>query len=165
MAAEAFDLSVSPRLSGTALLSLAALACAPMPAPAPQVVNVPYPVSSNMIQLPVEGTEWRVLSLSGHETPGDGDYRLKFANGRVSARFGCNEMGGTYRISGAIITVSPLEQTLIGCAEPARSFEELGKAILQAPMNIGMEPTTGGPVLFIGAGRIDLVPIVTGRRL
>jgi heat shock protein HslJ len=117
------------------------------------------------VQLPIAPGSWRVFSIGGHETPANGDYSITFADRRVAARFGCNSMGGNYRIDGGVIIVSDLAQTLIGCPEPAASFERDGSAILRSPMQTGMDPATGGPVLFNGAGRINLIPMVTGNRI
>ncbi|HUP68127.1 MAG TPA: META domain-containing protein [Sphingomicrobium sp.] len=139
--------------------------CAPVPINAPIAVPVAHSLSTDdIVQVPVAPGSWRVFSVNGHETPAIGDYSIRFADGRVSARFGCNMMGGSYRVEGGLILIGDLAQTLMGCPEPAETFERTGREILSRPMHIGMEPTTGGPLVFNGAGRINLVPIVTGTR-
>ena len=81
------------------------------------------------------GTHWRVVHVNGVQTPSNGDYSLRFAaDGRFGARFGCNSMGGSYRMIGGTLTVTDLNQTLMGCPEPAASFESQASAILQQPM-------------------------------
>jgi len=138
--------------------------CTTAPLNAPVAVPVPYSLSTaTIVQLPVAPGSWRVLSVGGHETPATGDYSISFADGRVAARFACNSMGGSYRIESGVLIVADLAQTLMGCPEPAASFERDGSAILSRPMQIGMDPATGGPVLFNGAGRINLIPIVSGK--
>jgi heat shock protein HslJ len=140
--------------------------CSTAPLNEPVAVNVPYSLSTaSIVQLPIAPGSWRVFSVGGHETPATGDYFITFADGRVAARFGCNSMGGSYRVEGDVIIVSDLAQTLIGCPEPAATFERDGSAILRSPMQTGMDPATGGPVLFNGSGRINLIPIVTGKRI
>ena len=168
MAAAGFRPDPSIVLCAVAALgaSLVLQGCSPAPFNAPVAVPVPYSVSTETIaQLPIAPGSWRVFSVKGHETPATGDYSISFADGRVAARFGCNSMGGSYRVERGVIIVSDLAQTLIGCPEPAASFERDGAMILRSPMQPGMDPETGGPVLFNGAGRINLVPIITGKRI
>lgn len=113
----------------------------------------------------LDGTRWRVAAVNGQETPTSGDYSIAFDAPRISARFGCNGMGGDYSRTGDLLAVRNLSQTLMGCPQPAATFESRGAAILNAPMQIGRHPTTGGLTLSNANGRIDLVLIVTGRRL
>jgi len=82
------------------------------------------------------GTDWRVVSVNGRPTPSS-DYSMRFgADGAFGAKFGCNAMGGEYRLTGGTLTVRNLNQTLIGCPEPSATFEREGSAILQQPMQI-----------------------------
>src|SRR5687768_4083818 len=64
------------------------------------------------------------------------DYSMRFEADRVGARFGCNHMGGRYRVADGVLTVSDLAQTLMGCPEPASTFESQGAAVLGQPMRI-----------------------------
>ena len=101
--------------------------CASCAAPPP----APPPIAD------LAGTSWRVVSVNGRQTPAQGDYSMRFeANGRFGARFGCNSMGGGYRMVGGTLTVSNVASTLMGCPEPAGSFESQGSAILQQPMQV-----------------------------
>lgn len=85
----------------------------------------------------LEGTNWRVAAVNGRQTPATGDYSMRFGTeSRVGARFGCNRMGGNYRIAGSTLTVGNLAQTLMGCPEPAGSFESQGAAVLGRPMQV-----------------------------
>ena len=82
------------------------------------------------------GTDWRVVSVNGRPTPSS-DYSMRFgAGGAFGAKFGCNAMGGEYRMTGGTLTVRNLNQTLIGCPEPSATFEREGSAILQQPMQV-----------------------------
>lgn len=83
---------------------------------------------------PLERTRWRVVALNGRPTPPAGDFGLDFEDGRLSARFGCNGMGGGYRQRGATLTVSGLVGTQMAC--PDMSFETQGSAILMKPMTV-----------------------------
>ena len=83
------------------------------------------------------GTSWRVVAVNNRPTPAAGDYSMRFdSTGGVGARFGCNSMGGQYRVIGDILTVSNLASTLMGCPEPAATFEREGSAVLGQPMRI-----------------------------
>ena len=100
-------------------------------------------------------TSWTILSVNGRPTPGGGDYFLTFAENRLSAKFGCNGMGGAFRQNGDHLSVPSLEQTLMGCPEPAGSFERSGSAILQSNMRV--EPAGGERMRLVSeAGTIEL---------
>ena len=102
------------------------------------------------------GTSWRVTAINGRTTPSSGQYFLRFqTDGTVGARFGCNSMGGRYTQRGNTVTVGDLASTLMGCPEPAGTFERQGAAVLSRPMNMSW---SGGTRLTLSnsAGRIDL---------
>ena len=83
------------------------------------------------------GTSWRVAAVNSRLTPAAGNYSITFeATGGIGARFGCNHMGGNYRLAGSTLTVSNLAQTLMGCPEPSASFESQGAAVLGRPMQV-----------------------------
>jgi heat shock protein HslJ len=85
----------------------------------------------------LQGMTWRIATLNGTPMPAVGDYTMRFnPGGNFGARFGCNHMGGRYRIAGSTLTVSDVTTTLIGCPEPERTFEAQGSAILQQPMQV-----------------------------
>ncbi|MGI8704898.1 MAG: META domain-containing protein [Sphingomicrobium sp.] len=85
----------------------------------------------------LEGTSWRIAAVNGQPTPAAGDYSMRFeAGGSVAARFGCNYMGGKYRIVGDTLTISNVATTLMGCPEPAGTHESEGSAILSRPMRV-----------------------------
>ena len=85
----------------------------------------------------LEGTSWRVVSVNGRQTPTVGDYSMRFERGgKLGARFGCNHMGGSYRIAGSTLTVGNLASTLMGCPEPAGTFETQGGSVLGRPMQV-----------------------------
>lgn len=93
--------------------------------------------SANYAPGTLAGTSWRVAAVGGQPTPAVGDYSMRFeVDGSVGARFGCNHMGGSYRLSGSTLTVSDVHQTLMGCPEPAASFESRGAAVLGQPMRV-----------------------------
>jgi len=105
------------------------------------------------------GTDWRVVMVNGRQTPSQGDYSMRFgAGGAFGAKFGCNLMGGEYRMVGGTLTVSNLNQTLIGCPEPAASYESQGSAVLQRPMQVAFS-SNERMYLSNPAGSITLDPM------
>ncbi len=105
-------------------LAVVCAGCAVQPPAPPPIVDL-------------AGTSWHVVSVNGRQTPAQGDYSMRFeAGGQFAARFGCNSMGGSYRMVGGSLTVSNLVSTLMGCPEPAASFESQGSAILQQPLQV-----------------------------
>lgn len=91
----------------------------------------------NLAPQTLAGTSWRVAAVNGSPTPAVGDYLMRFeSDGSVGARFGCNHMGGQYRLAGDTLTASNITSTLMGCPEPAGTFEAQGSAILSRPMQV-----------------------------
>lgn len=106
----------------------------------------------------LSGTSWRVVAVNGRAVPVSGDYSVRFERGGVGARFGCNSMGGQYRISGGTLIVSNLASTLMGCPEPGATFEREASAVLGMPMQMSF--TSNDRLgLANSAGSITLDPI------
>lgn len=107
----------------------------------------------------LEGTSWRVVTVNGTPTPAVGDYSMRFdTSGGVDARFGCNSMGGNYRIAGSTLTVTNLASTLMGCPEPANTFESQGATILARPIQVAFS-SNERMYLSNEAGSIALDPV------
>jgi heat shock protein HslJ len=81
-----------------------------------------------------ENTRWRVTAVSGVATPAGGDYSIQFNGGRIGGRLGCNSFGGRYSVSAESIVTGDMASTLMGCPEPAATFESAGLRVLGAPM-------------------------------
>jgi heat shock protein HslJ len=136
-----------PLRSVIAAFALGLCACA---APAPEPA------------LTVAGTAWQVQSVNGRQVPAQGDYSVRFdASGNLGARFGCNAMGGHYAIAGSTLQVSDVMQTLMGCPEPAATFESQGSAILRSPMQMSPSASDRAPYEYLSlkneAGEIILM--------
>jgi len=86
-------------------------------------------------QASFDGTRWHVSAVNGNATP-SGDYSLQFAQANVSARFGCNHIGGRYSALGDTLRTFDVHSTLMGCPEPAATFERQGSMVLTSPMRI-----------------------------
>ena len=84
----------------------------------------------------VAGTRWQVVEIKRRATPASDLYRISFERGQLGARFGCNHMGGAYRQVGGAIHVGQVASTLMGCPEPAATFERDAGAILAQPMSV-----------------------------
>jgi heat shock protein HslJ len=101
------------------------------------------------------GTSWSVVSVNGRPTPRGDRYFIRFEEARLSAQFGCNGMGGDYSLNGDHLSVPSLEQTLMGCPEPAMRFENEGGAVLRS--NVRVERPDGRRMRLVSeAGSIDL---------
>jgi heat shock protein HslJ len=83
-----------------------------------------------------DGTTWRVIAIDGRATPPTGDYSMHFSGRDFGARFGCNHIGGLYSVAEATLTATDVRSTLMGCPEPASTFERDGVAALGAPMRM-----------------------------
>lgn len=104
----------------------------------------------------LSGTEWRVSAVNGRATPaGPAAYSMTFEPRRLGARFGCNSIGGAYRVTGSTLATDALVMTEMACSEPAASFEAQGAAILMQPMSIGS--SEGRMTLSNRVGVIELV--------
>ena len=101
------------------------------------------------------GTNWSVVSVNGKPAPGGSDYYVQFGDKTLSAKFGCNGMGGQYKLNGDHLAVGNLEQTLIGCPEPAATFEREASVLLRS--NIRVEKVGGDRLRLVSeAGTIEL---------
>jgi heat shock protein HslJ len=83
-----------------------------------------------------DGTTWRVIAVDGRATPPSGDYSMSFTGRELGARFGCNHVGGRYSVAGELLTATEVRSTLMGCPEPASTFERDGLTVLGSPMRI-----------------------------
>ena len=101
------------------------------------------------------GTNWRIAVVNGRPTPpARGEYYIRFEQNRVSARFGCNSMGGDYAQTANSLNLGHVLATQMACRD--MSFEAQGGAVLSRPMTMGW---SGGDRLTLSnaAGRIELV--------
>lgn len=93
------------------------------------------PFGSDEPDVEIEGA-W--MLESGRTSDGDltpppsGDVTLIFDGDVGRGAAGCNDYGGEYDLSGGDLEFSDLAQTLMGCDEPAASFERDYLAALDA---------------------------------
>ena len=101
------------------------------------------------------GTSWSVVAVNGRPTPRGDNYFVRFEGSTLSAQFGCNGMSGDYSVNGDHLSVPSLQQTLMGCPEPAMRFENEGGAVLRS--NVRIERPDGRRMRLVSeAGSIDL---------
>ena len=81
----------------------------------------------------LSGTNWRVVSINGTQTPAANFY-VNFMPDRMSAKFGCNSLGAGYTQTGNSLTAGAIMATRMSC--PDMSFETQGSAILMQPMTV-----------------------------
>lgn len=100
-------------------------------------------------------TSWSVSAVNSRPTPGGANYFVAFAGSRISARFGCNSIGGGFSVNGDHLSTTELVQTEMACPEPAMTFERLGSAVLNSNMRV--ERISGEAMRLVSeAGSIDL---------
>lgn len=103
----------------------------------------------------LDGTNWTVAAINGRKTPGGPGYFLNFEGANLSAKFGCNGIGGKFKENGDHLSASELIQTEMACADPAASFERDGNKVLGSNMRV--ERTDGDTMRLVSeAGSIDL---------
>lgn len=118
----------------------------------------PGTASGSAADIDLAGTHWQVALVNGRPTPAVGDYSMRFMeDGSFGARFGCNHMGGRYRVTGSTLALSDVATTLIGCPEPAGTFESEAALVMAAPMQVQVAEG-GRVVLRNAAGSLSLTP-------
>ena len=98
-------------------------------------------------------TQWRVVAVNGHATPGSADYYINFDADRFTAKFGCNRLTGSYDLAGDTLTTGPVAGTRMACSD--MSFESQAGAILSHPMRTNFR-TGDVMILTNSAGSIEL---------
>ena len=87
-------------------------------------------------------TRRHVAALNAQPTPAAGDHSVQFTGDNLAARFGCNLIGGRYSAEGETLRTFDIHSTLMGCPEPAATFERQGSLVLTAPMHIAWDGET-----------------------
>ena len=100
------------------------------------------------------GTNWNVEAVNGRQTPQHGEYYVRFEGDRISAKFGCNGMSGSYSENGNVLMVGPMAATRMFCPDPAMTFENQGGSILSQPVTV--TPNDDQMTLGNANGRIEL---------
>lgn len=78
----------------------------------------------------LNNSQWRIISIDGQAVPmaAAGSDRslgeMRFANGRIAANVGCNQLNGAYTADARRLTVTQLSSTLMACLDPAVEHRE-----------------------------------------
>ena len=107
----------------------------------------------------LDGTRWSIVAVNSQPTGGGASYYLAFEGGSLSAKFGCNSIGGPYSQNGDHLAATGLDQTLVGCPDPSSQFETQGLAILGSNMRV--ERLSGTRLRLVSeAGSLDLRRVI-----
>ena len=114
--------------------------------------------SINATHATFEGTQWQVVAINDQATPRTDMYRVGFRDGQFGGRTGCNHFGGTYRVSGDVLTVGSVAATEMACDGPGGTFESWSFRVLQQPMRLTWHSakrlTLSNPAGSIGLERL-----------
>lgn len=79
----------------------------------------------------LEDTVWELLSINGVAPIEGTEITLRFLDGRVQGRSGCNTYGGEYALEGeGVFRIGPIEVTEMGCLNPAGVMEQEANYLL-----------------------------------
>ena len=124
----------------TFLVALILAACAPTDAPAAGPS--------------LDGTNWTLTKMAGW-TPSDPKHTptMRFADGRVGGRGGCNTYGGEYQLNGDKIRFGRMMSTLMACIDGAGAVEQ---AFHQMLGEVRFATISGDTLIFSGENRAEL---------
>ncbi|WP_157123815.1 META domain-containing protein [Allosphingosinicella indica] len=94
----------------------------------------------------LDGTNWSMTAIGGESVPAGDRYFLRFRDGRIEGKAGCNGFGGGYSVDGGTLQPGPIIATRMACAEPAMTHERKTLEILGGPAQIAYR---GGDTLLI----------------
>jgi len=72
---------------------------------------------------PLKGTSWRLVNLGGDALIPGTEITASFKDGQVGGQ-ACNSYGGSYTVSGDMLTVREIYQTEMACLEPEGIMEQ-----------------------------------------
>jgi putative lipoprotein len=111
-------------LTAGSLLAILVLSCSSTGSPSPS-------------DLDIRGIEWRAVSIAGHPPVPNHIPTIKFEGARAGGSAGCNSYGADVTISGGTITVGPVMQTEMACAEQqAMDVESMFTSALAAAQTV-----------------------------
>ncbi|MFD8969259.1 META domain-containing protein [Streptomyces sp. NPDC059568] len=97
--------------------------------------------------LPLTDVHWSVdsLTIDGKKTAAPAGASVEIgADGRASARTGCNTIGADVTVDGDTITVGDKQSTLIGCPEQLQAFEKALGGAFAGKLKATVEGVEGG---------------------
>jgi len=90
---------------------------------------------------------WRLKSIGPTDAPQPAapgiDATLTFdKEGRMNGNVGCNSFGGDYKLAGDKITFGPIMSTMMACAEPQMTQEQITLQILNESVSYKLDGNT-----------------------
>lgn len=79
-------------------------------------------------------SRWLVESVNGKATGGGAQFAMQFAGNRMTARFGCNTVAGSYAVTSITFSAGAQATTRMACRDP--SFETQALQVLAAPATL-----------------------------
>jgi len=143
-------------LTLTALLSACAAPVTGTPSPAPSPITL-------------HGTSWVVTHIKGAATLAERQPTMAFADAKVGGNASCNNYSGGYTQQGVTLTIGPVAQTAMACAEDTLTKQEtaftgaLGevKQVRAAGTGAELLDGSGSPVLTLApAPKMTPKPLV-----
>ena len=103
---------------------------------------------------PLNGTSWRLTTLSGASLIPGTEITANFEDGEVHGS-ACNSYGGKYQVNGDKLTMTDVFMTEMACLEPQGIMEqELAFfSLLTSAQSFNL---TGGRLVILGAGGEEL---------
>jgi heat shock protein HslJ len=93
-----------------------------------------------MPDLGLEDSRWTLESVVSGETvstrPGSEKAYVRFRDGKVSGSDGCNEFGGTAKVSGSEVVIGELQSTLVACPDPAGVIAAFEKVVTEGTLSV-----------------------------
>ncbi len=111
--------------------------------------SAPTTPSAPVAPATLDGKNYRLVSFNGVSVPQNENYTLSFGQGTISAKF-CNNMSGSYIVSGVTIKASPLISTLMYCASPSGLMNM--ETAFGTMLDSGATFVAAGNTLMISAG-------------
>jgi heat shock protein HslJ len=108
----------------------------------------------------LEGTAWRAVRFGpglGETPPGDAEFSLDVAEGRLSGKSGCNRYMGGWTLTDGALGIGPLAGTLMYCTEPLMRLERVYLDAVQGTAGFAVAQDV---LTFFGAGGQPLVEFV-----
>jgi heat shock protein HslJ len=101
-------------------------ACGPAVTSAPEVTTAePQPTAPPKVSIPLEDTQWTLVSLRGGEPVAGTDLTLSFyADNYMEGSAGCNRYGAAHSRAGFSLSFETITVTEMACLDPAGVMEQ-----------------------------------------
>ena len=110
---------------------------------APAAAAAPTPAAAPAAPAAIEGRVWELTHLRGEPARAVAAVRppitARFADGRLQAFAGCNQMMGGYAIDGDRVRLDALAATMMACPPPVMAVESAFKAALGGTLRFQVE--------------------------